>query len=597
MSKIERLRRREKSLSAVLGAVWGVVVGGVIVTVASQLSIRHDLLLPRPEAATVATPNSSDFDQARPEGDPDVPSTETMPGADVAAATPGIPALADATPSFDTASAAAPNTGLSGPDIPARPIVPAQAGVDLSMRETLRPEIGVAPEAAAPLPPGTERAPEVARDAPVPPVREQAEDTKVAEPLIVAPVAPNLADQDEAATDVALASGLATRSEQISPQPDAVAEPVPDVATGSAALPDTNAATNLTDAPIAPPAETGEGAGVEVAQLEVPEVEPASAPTAPDEPQGAGDLPQTLQQPVATSNTPATVRVLPSAPNVESEPADTEAAQVGPDQADADTDTQTGALTANRSEFAADRDLAKLAVVLLNDGQNGAGSAIAALPAEVSVAVDAARPGAADIAEGYRNAGREVVLIPAIPTGATAQDVEVALTANLAAIDDAVAVMDPGTGGFQRNREAVGQVVAIIAETGHGLITAPQGLNTAQQIAQRFDVPSALIFNDLGDVIDAAAASRTLDRIAFRARTEAGIIIIGRNDAPTVAGIAEWITSRAAAGLQLAPVSAVLDPVEADDAVPAEGSEPQTESDLPQVRRLPQIQSATVVTE
>ena len=85
-------------------------------------------------------------------------------------------------------------------------------------------------------------------------------------------------------------------------------------------------------------------------------------------------------------------------------------------------------------------------------------------------------------------------MIPAVPQGAAPQDVEQALQANFAAIPEAVALMDVTGARFQSDRAVVGQVVEVVTDSGHGLITFSRGLNTANQEAQRAGVPSGLIF-------------------------------------------------------------------------------------------------------
>jgi polysaccharide deacetylase 2 family uncharacterized protein YibQ len=271
-------------------------------------------------------------------------------------------------------------------------------------------------------------------------------------------------------------------------------------------------------------------------------------------------------------------------------PGSTDVTETTPSAAAAPVPSEGGALAANRRAFEEDAARARLAVVLVHESAAPPDDALLArLPGEVSFAVDGGSANAADIAAAYRAAGREVVLIPSIPAGARPQDVEVALGANLNAVPQAVAVMDTGSAGFQGDRAAVGQVIAVISDTGHGLITAPQGLNTAQQIAGRFDVPASLIFDDLGPGTDAGAVSRALDRAAFRARQEDGVILLGRADAATIEGLGDWLQGRNAQSLAVAPVSAVIDP---DGAAAA----PETEAardgagdnnGLPRVRRLP----------
>lgn len=642
-SKFLNTRRRESLLSTVWGGMWGIVVGGVIVTVASQLAVRHDLVLPKPEARAVETPAGTEFDQARPETDPELPSEETVPAADVAAVTPARPGPADASPQFDTTPASAPSTRFDGPAAPDRPNVPSGSDVALTNREGLRPETGLAPEAAAPLPPGVERRVAVARDTPAPPVQEAAPETaevasqttapsappetpapaeedvsppvaEVAPPTVVAdaaPEAPNANVGEAPTTDAVSADApdLDVSEPTIPTAPvadDTLTAEVPAATTESApAAPAPVApvaealqvAPTLVDTPAAPDAPDEEAVDVEVAAVETaPEIR---TPAAPSVPAAGSDTPQ---RPRAVSETPTLIETTePRRIETGTQTADaptvgtpagrlgkTEPAESSEDLAEAPA--PTGALMANRAPFDPDPDLAKLAVILTHQGSDlPDGDGLADLPGEVSFAVDARAGNAGAIASAYRDAGREVVLIPSFPPRATPQDIEVALGANLADVTGAVAVMDPGSAGFQNDRASVGQVIAVLAESGHGLITMSRGLNAAQQIADRFEVPAALIFNELGTASDAGAAARALDRVAFRARQETGIIVLGSADDVTKAGIKAWLDGRSADGLQLAPVSAVMAPLEV--AAPDLAEPPAATGGLPQVRRLPQIQS------
>jgi len=641
-------RGRERLKSTVWGGVWGLVIGGVIVAVASQLAVRHDLRLPQPEARAVETPAGSEFVRERPETDPALPSEETVPAADVAAVTPAVPDPADGSPSFDTSPAAAPAPAFADPGELSRPDVPRGADVTLTEREGLRPETAGAPEARAPLPPGADRPAEVSRDVPAPPpARSAAAPEAVAEasdlpPPVTAEESPVVAGAGPEPVGTVAPAALAEADAAAQPAPDAAPAPAPAPVAASvgaegagapeegaapqppAALADTPAAAPVPAAPrgeapaaapelaraeVAAPGEIAPGAPPDVAtaatdaapRLVVPDgvapAAPETDPTIPENPRLAdgGALPQRIgeaDERLEIAQAPGAMPEVPSVgigERVGTLPgARADAGTAPPLSAPAPAGaTGRGALAEHRRPFEAAGDLARLAVVLLHEG--GPVPDMAELPGEVSFAMDAGLDGAGEIAAAYRAAGREVVLIPSLPAGATPRDVEVALQANLSAIDEAVAVLDPGDAGFQNDRATVGQVVAVIAETGHGLITASRGLNTAQQIAGRFDVPAALVFDDLGAGTDAGAISRALDRAAFRARQEAGVIILGRADPATLEGLSGWLRGRNAQSLALAPVSAVLDPEGAamDDA----GDEQVEAGDtgLPRVRSLPGI--------
>lgn len=211
-------------------------------------------------------------------------------------------------------------------------------------------------------------------------------------------------------------------------------------------------------------------------------------------------------------------------------------------------------------EFENTGELPMLAIVLVHTGQAPPTEAsLAGLPPNVAFAVDASRTDASVLAGAYRDAGREVVMIPALPAGAAPQDVEQALNVNLNEVPEAVALMDVSGSSFQSDRTAVAQIVAVAGATGHGLITFPRGLNTAHQEAGRAGVPAGLIFRDIdGDGETQDQIARALDRAAFRARQDEAVILVGTSADATLAAIVEWSQGSRAATVTLAPVSAAL---------------------------------------
>ena len=111
---------------------------------------------------------------------------------------------------------------------------------------------------------------------------------------------------------------------------------------------------------------------------------------------------------------------------------------------------------------------------------------------------------------------------------------------------------------FQSDRAAVSQVIDVIAATGHGLITFPRGLNTAHQTAEKSGVPTGLIFRNLdanGEQSD--QIQRSLDRAAFRARQNTGVVLVGSTNNATVGAIIEWAANNSGT-VQIAPISAML---------------------------------------
>ena len=192
----------------------------------------------------------------------------------------------------------------------------------------------------------------------------------------------------------------------------------------------------------------------------------------------------------------------------------------------------------------------------MTDGRHG--GAGAAVPERVAVTGASGFIGRA-LCEALVAAGREVVLIPALPQGARPQDVEQALRVNFETIPEAVAIMDVSGGRFQSDRAAVSQVVDVVSDTGHGLITFPRGLNTVHQRAERAGVPTGLIFRNLdGGNETSEQIRRTMDRAAFRARQEDAVILVGTTSALTLGAILEWSLGNRSTSVTIAPISAAL---------------------------------------
>ncbi|MEM9971540.1 MAG: divergent polysaccharide deacetylase family protein, partial [Pseudomonadota bacterium] len=219
-----------------------------------------------------------------------------------------------------------------------------------------------------------------------------------------------------------------------------------------------------------------------------------------------------------TVGTLPTIRRLPGQPvedDIEEPTADTA-------EAEEEIDLDGPAMQVWRMTFEDPGDKPLVSVVLVHSGGVATVQDVAnGTPSTVAIAVNAADTDAQAVARAYRDEGREVVLIPALPESAAPQDVEVALQANFDTISEAVAVMDSTGETFQADRNAVAQVVDVIADTGHGLITFPRGLNTAFQSAEREGVPAGLVFRDIdGTGQSSDQIARALDRAAFRARPE-----------------------------------------------------------------------------
>ncbi len=220
------------------------------------------------------------------------------------------------------------------------------------------------------------------------------------------------------------------------------------------------------------------------------------------------------------------------------------------------------ALRDNAVAFDAPIGTALMAVILIDDPTSPLDpAALAGLSFPITLAIDPLRGDAADRAAAFRAAGHEVMILGAvaIAPGAGAADVAVAIEAARTTLPQAVALMDDPEGRIQSDRPVLEAAVAALAETGHGLITFPRGLNAAQDTARRADVPAGTAFRLLDDEDQRAPViTRYLSRAAFAAAQEGTVIVVGRSRPDTVEAVFSWALGGRSEGVALAPVSAVL---------------------------------------
>ena len=574
------------------GIFWGAVVGVAVLFVSSQTLDRQQMSLPQPEASAVEVPGGSEFDQARVETDPVLPEPESAPGAEGAAGL-ALPADdIDAPPAMDTSALEVPvpdpvqeaPSGLSGtPEEEEAPVEPEIAedtapagnagGLIAPEAPGSAPETAAAPATPEPEPePAPEPAPEVVVESPAPETQPEVAalpETGDATDVPGASDAPEEIRQDEAPA--------AMPAPEISEEPSlptgggagliaAPSEP----ALPQITAPEVEAEPEIAEAPTEPQQppevkETGLAAAEpeqprEAEETEVAAVEPEAENTPGASTLQTDDSPSLLKPVEDITERSDDDGRLPSVLRVgEEEETETEVAASPGEEGEAAGGDQP-ALERFGTSFENPEGRPMLAIVLVHEGGAALGQdRLQAIPSNVAIAVDAARNDAADLAAAYRAMGREVVMIPALPAGAKPQDVEQALQANFDKIPQAVALMDASGSNFQSERNAVAQVVAVIGDTGHGLITYPRGLNTAHQEAGRAGVPAGLIFRDIDDG-DATQdqVGRALDRAAFRARQDEAVILLGRTSDTTLAAIVEWSLGSRAESVTIAPVSAAL---------------------------------------
>ncbi|MDC0737438.1 divergent polysaccharide deacetylase family protein [Cognatishimia sp. SS12] len=201
-----------------------------------------------------------------------------------------------------------------------------------------------------------------------------------------------------------------------------------------------------------------------------------------------------------------------------------------------------------------------MSVLLLDDPDSLVDLAtLADFPIALSVAIDALHPEAAARAAAYRGFGIEVFSVVNLPQGVSASEIEVNLAGQLAAVPQAVGLLEGLETGLQESRAVAEQVIAYAGQSGHGLVLQPQGLNTAQKLAVREGVPALTVFRDFDSKGQTEVVMRRfLDQAAFKARQSSGVVMMGRLQPITIQALASWALQDRASTVAIAPVSALL---------------------------------------
>jgi polysaccharide deacetylase 2 family uncharacterized protein YibQ len=534
------------------GLAWGVLVSVVVLALVS-LSMP---LPPRPGAAETTPVAQAPAPEAPTPAAPDAPAAaEAEPPETPAPATPEAPApTAPEAPAATTPEASAPTapeaptpTAPEAPGTAAPTLAPADEGAAAPAPRL--PQIDAAPATGAPAAPAPEaaadRAPPLPETAPPPaPAVAAVAQAPAPAPLPTAPP-PRFSTAADAG-----AGGTAPRRIAPPAQGDAPASidtapaPAPEpVAPPAAAVAEAPPANNAPEA--APAVTVTETEAAPAARLPQVTAPPAAA-AMPGTQAGTG-LPQSAG-PGLSQRLPQAGLPPPAATPAPEPPAPAE--------------VPAGALRANAAPFSAEPGQPLLAIVLIDEPDSGLDPAVLAdIPFPVSFALDPLRPDAAARAAALRAAGFEVVILgaPVIPEGATAADVEVALAVARAALPQAVALIDDPAGRIQGDRPVLDATVSALAETGHGLIAYPRGLNAAEETARRTGLPAATVFRLLDDADQSAPViTRFLGRAAFAAGQEGAAVVVGRTRPDTVTALFSWALGGRTEGVALAPVSAVL---------------------------------------
>ncbi len=510
----------------ITGILTGVVVSGLGLATASLVM---GPVAPEPQP-----------DMAAPEPAVPVPVPDAMGDVDAGAAVEAAPqpvAPAEAVAAEDTQ----PTPEMMVDESPAPDAGEADAAPAADLAPVEAPPVSAAPDAAAPdAAPDAEQppadAPQAAPEtmtAPEPPVEPEAMMEEAGEPAAAA---------DAAAVEAApLVEAAPQPAAEPEPVTEPAAEPEPDIA---AVAPEPEA----TPEPAAAPDAPAERAALPQIVVEAaPGAAPAPAPRAM--PETVMVSPEADLMPEAEGD-PAAAVVTNRLPRIGDTPAPEVAAPVA-----------VPALSRNAVAFAPTGDQPRLAFLLVDTGADdraGLGD-LAKLPFPVSVAVDASAADAEQAIAFYRAQGAEVVLEMPLPEGATATDVDVTVEAYGPLLDQAVAVLAEDDLGFQTLGEGAVQLATNLAESGHGLVSFPSGLNTGHKAALKEGVKAGLVFRDLdSEGQTGAVIRRFLDNAAFRARGEEGVIVVARTRAETLQALLEWSLGTRAQSVALAPVSAVL---------------------------------------
>ena len=212
------------------------------------------------------------------------------------------------------------------------------------------------------------------------------------------------------------------------------------------------------------------------------------------------------------------------------------------------------------AEFTVEEGKPLMAIVLIDEGDSSLGvEALESFPYPLTFAVDANGANAAERMQIYREKGFEVLALVDLPRGATASDVEVAMSGYFAALPEVVGVLEGVQSGVQSSREMADQLTQIILDSGHGMLLQASGLNTARKLAEREGIPAGTVFRDFdGNGQSASVMRRFLDQAAFRAGQEGGVVMMGRLQAETISALLIWGLADRASRVSLVPVSAVL---------------------------------------
>jgi uncharacterized protein len=196
-------------------------------------------------------------------------------------------------------------------------------------------------------------------------------------------------------------------------------------------------------------------------------------------------------------------------------------------------------------------DRPQLALMLIHHGR------LPDLPA--TLVFDPLAPDAAEAARAWRAAGGEIaILATGLPPGADMRDAEVTLQSHLRSLPEAVALVDLPEGGIGRDRILAAQIIAILAEDGHGLVTHRNGLNAPLRMAESAGVAAVSVSALIEEGTPAGTIRRILDQTALRATRDNAAVVIATATPDILELLSDWIATGRGRDLSLVPLSVLL---------------------------------------
>jgi polysaccharide deacetylase 2 family uncharacterized protein YibQ len=181
---------------------------------------------------------------------------------------------------------------------------------------------------------------------------------------------------------------------------------------------------------------------------------------------------------------------------------------------------------------------------------------LSGIDAPLAVALDPAWLEAPQRAQALRAAGHEVlILLTGLPPNPQPRDIDVALNSHIARLPEAVGVLLQSDSPVAASPALLSQLAARLAQTGHGLIAQPVGLNTVSRVARSEGMALAPVDMLLPEGRAETETVRALDRALFDASRQGSMVVLGQTRADTLIALRNWL---GVPGNALAPISTVL---------------------------------------